>query len=47
MDIDLFYLHQKLNREVKERFAFEAGISTDVPPPLATFTPDDPQDFIR
>lgn len=47
MDINLFYMHGKLNREVKELFAFETGISVDAPPPLATFRPDDPQEFIK
>jgi len=47
MDINLFYMHEKLNREVKALFAFEAGISPDSPPPLATFRPDDPQEFIK
>jgi len=47
MEINLFYLHQKLNREVKELFAFETGISVDALPPLATCRPDDPGEFIK
>ncbi len=47
MDINLFYMHEKLNREVRTLFAFEPGISLEALPPLATFRPDDPQDFIK
>ncbi len=47
MDIDLVYMHEKLNREVKERFAFETGIDADAPAPLATFRPDDPEEFVK
>jgi len=46
MEIDLFTMLEKLNRDVKELFAFEAGISADTTPPLGTHDPDDPGDFI-
>ena len=47
MDINLFYMHEKLNREVRTLFAFETGTRLEAPPPLATFGPDDPQEFIK
>ena len=47
MEINLFYIHEKLNRDVRELFAFETGMSVDALPPLATFRPDDPGEFIK
>lgn len=47
MQIKLFYMHEKLNQDVKGLFAFETGINGDALPPLATFRPDDPDGFIR
>jgi len=46
MGIDLRILTKKLIKDVKEYFDYEAGISPDEPPPLATFKPEDKQEFI-
>ncbi|MBW2058853.1 MAG: 4Fe-4S dicluster domain-containing protein [Deltaproteobacteria bacterium] len=45
--VNLFYMHGKLNQELNSLFAFETGIDAGAPPPLATFSPDDPEQFIR
>lgn len=47
MEIDLVYLTQKINRDVKELFGFEAGLDLDPPPPLSTYKVDDEQEFIK
>jgi ferredoxin len=47
MEIRLTYLTQKLNQDVKELFAFEAGIDPDTPPPLSAFEIEDRQEFIK
>jgi len=47
MEIDLFTMVDKINRDVKELFSFEAGMSVHMTPPLGTHDPDDPGDFIR
>jgi len=47
MEIRLTYLTQRLNRDVKELFGFEAGIVPDAPPPLSTFDTEDKQEFIK
>jgi len=41
MEIDLVYLTGKLNKDVQELYGFEAGMSPEELPPLATFAPDD------
>ncbi|NQS90458.1 Coenzyme F420 hydrogenase/dehydrogenase, beta subunit C-terminal domain [Patescibacteria group bacterium] len=46
MEIDLRFLTKKINKEVKDYFNFEAGLDPAVPPPLATFSVKDRQDFI-
>ena len=39
-------LVEVLIKDVKEYFDYEAGVSPDELPPLATFKPDDKQEFI-
>ena len=46
MGIDLRKLSKKMEMDIKELFHYEAGISLEDVPPLATFNPDDPQEFI-
>jgi len=36
-----------LEKSVKERYGYEAGLSPDKKPPLTVFLPDDPQEFIK
>lgn len=36
-----------LEKDVKELYNYEAGMSLDKTPPLAVYRPDDPQDFIK
>ena len=46
MVVDIRKLTKKLERDVKELYGYEAGISLEELPPLATFKPDDPQGFM-
>jgi ferredoxin len=46
MQIDLRIFTGKLIKDVKEFFGYEAGISLEEAPPLATFKLDDKQEFI-
>lgn len=46
MEIPLRLLTRKLEKEIKERWGYEVGLTMDGTPPLATYRPDDPQDFI-
>ncbi len=46
MGIPVRLLTRKLEKEIKERWGYEAGVSLEGVPPLATYQPDDPQDFI-
>jgi len=46
MGIDLRIFTYKLIKDVKEFFGYEAGISLEEAPPLATFKSDDKQEFI-
>jgi len=46
MDVDLRFLNKKIEKDVRELFSFETGIDLEEPSPLATFKPDDPQEFI-
>lgn len=41
MEINLVYLTGKLNKDVWELYGFEAGMSPEELPPLATFRPED------
>ncbi|MDO8715551.1 MAG: 4Fe-4S dicluster domain-containing protein, partial [Dehalococcoidales bacterium] len=47
MGIDLRVLNKKLEEEVDEQFGYKAGLALDQLPPMATFKPDDPQEFIK
>ncbi len=46
MGVDLRIFTYKLIKDVKELFEYEAGVSIEEAPPLATFKSDDKQDFI-
>ena len=46
MDVDLLVFTYKLIKDVKEFFEYEAGVSLEENPPLATFKQDDKQEFI-
>lgn len=46
MGIPVRLLTRKLEKEIRERWGYEVGVSLDGIPPLATYRPDDPQDFI-
>lgn len=40
-------LTKKLEKEVKELFGYEAGLNLEERPPLDTYRPDDPDNFIK
>jgi hypothetical protein len=40
-------LTKKMEKDVEEFFHYKAGTSPDEPLPLATYSPDDPEDFIQ
>jgi formate dehydrogenase (coenzyme F420) beta subunit len=44
--VDIRKLNRKLLKDVKDLFGYEAGLSLDEAAPLATFRPDDPEQFI-
>lgn len=46
MGIDFRKLTRKLVHDVKELYGYESGTSLDEVAPLATFQPDDPEEFI-
>lgn len=46
-DVRLDLLNHRLSREIEQRFGYRSGADPAVAPPLATFRPDDPQEFIR
>jgi len=46
MDISLMELNKKIGKDVKEIYEYTAGIDPDGKPLLATFNPNDPEDFI-
>lgn len=46
MGVDIRKLTKKLERDVKELYGYEAGISLEELPPLATFKADDAQGFM-
>ena len=46
MGVDIRKLNRKLTSDVKELFGYEAGTSLDKVAPLATFRPDDPEEFM-
>jgi len=47
MGIKVRQLTQKLEKDIKELYDYEAGLSLDQRPPLDTYRPDDPQEFIK
>jgi len=47
MNIELRMLNKKAEKDVKELYHYEAGISLEELPPMATFKMDDPQEFIK
>lgn len=47
MHIDLRALVKKLEKDVRELYGYEAGLRLETVPALATFRPDDPQEFIK
>ncbi len=46
-DVRLDLLNHQLSTEVETRFGYRSGQDPSASPPLATFRPDDPQEFIR
>jgi len=46
-NIDIRKLTKKIEKDVKELFGAEAGLSLDEKAPLTTYRQDDPQDFIK
>jgi hypothetical protein len=46
MGVDIRKLNRKLAADVKELFDYEAGTSLDQVAPLATFRPNDPEEFM-
>jgi len=47
MGVDLRKLNKKLEKDVEERFGYKAGLDLEELPPLATYRPEDDQEFIR
>jgi formate dehydrogenase subunit beta len=45
--IKMRQLTKKLEKDILELYGYEAGLSLDEPPPLDTYRPDDPQEFIK
>jgi formate dehydrogenase subunit beta len=42
MDIPIQRIRRKINKEIKELFAYEAGVSLEDTPPLYTFKVEEP-----
>ena len=47
MHIDLRALLSKVEKDVRELYEYEAGVDLEAIPPLSTYRPDDPQEFIK
>ena len=47
MDIKMRQLTKKLEKDIYELYGYQAGLSLDQRPPLDTYRPDDPQEFIK
>ena len=47
MDIKMRQLTKKLEKDIMELYGYQAGLSLEQRPPLDTYRPDDPQEFIR
>jgi ferredoxin len=45
-DIRLDLLNRKLALEIENRFDYRCNIDPDLPPPLTTFRPNDPDEFM-
>ena len=45
-DIRLDLLNRHLSQEIETQFDYRADDSADIPPPLTTFRPDDPDEFM-
>lgn len=46
-DIRLDLINRKLAQVIKQEFGYETGLSPETAPPLATYTPEDKEEFIR
>lgn len=46
VDIPLMKLNRKLTRDVAEMFEYEPGVDVEAEPLLASYTPNDPEDYI-
>ncbi|MFH1150262.1 MAG: 4Fe-4S dicluster domain-containing protein [Actinomycetota bacterium] len=46
VDIPIMTLNRKLTRDVKEMFEYEPGVDVEAQPLLASYNPQDPEDFI-
>lgn len=46
MDIPLMELNKKIEKDVKELYEYTAGLNPEEKPLLATFNPNDPEEFI-
>jgi hypothetical protein len=47
MGIKIRILTKKLEKDCLELYGWEAGLSLNERPPLDTYRPDDPEDFIK
>ena len=47
MGIDVRAFTKKLEKDCFEQFAWEAGMSIEERPPLDTYKPNDPENFIK
>ena len=47
MDIKMRQLTKKLEKDIYELYGYQTGLSLDQRPPLDTYRPDDPQEFIK
>ena len=47
MGINLRALNRKMIKDVREWYGYQAGMDLEAIPPLSTFSPDDPQEFIK
>jgi Fe-S oxidoreductase len=47
MDIKMRQLTKKLEKDIYELYGYQAGLSLYQRPPLDTYRPDDPQEFIK
>ena len=46
VDIPLMTLNRKMTHDVKEMFEYEPGVDPEAPPLLASYKPNDPEDYI-